>query len=153
IEIVDHGIGMPPERLAEENARLRVRERLDLAPTDVLGLFVVGRIARRYGVDVTLTPTSGRGVTATVGLPPSLFVGRTHPGVPRPEAAEAEPVLTPDEAAAAGWVVDAVTAARIRRAPRHVAEHATRRPVQPGTRRPPAEPAAPARPTARPMPP
>ncbi|MEV0720848.1 nitrate- and nitrite sensing domain-containing protein, partial [Asanoa sp. NPDC050611] len=62
--VVDHGLGMSPERMAEENARLARRERLDLVPTEVLGLFVVGRLARRHGMRVTLTPTPGGGVTA-----------------------------------------------------------------------------------------
>ena len=48
---------MTPERLAEENARLVRRERLDLAPTKVLGLFVVGRLARRSGISVRLSAT------------------------------------------------------------------------------------------------
>jgi signal transduction histidine kinase len=72
--VVDHGIGMPAERLAEENARLRQRERLDLAPTDVLGLFVVGRVSRRHGIEVTLEPTPEGGLTVRVALPMSLFV-------------------------------------------------------------------------------
>ena len=42
IVVSDHGLGMSAERLAEENARLIRRERLDLVPTKVLGLFVVG---------------------------------------------------------------------------------------------------------------
>src|SRR3712207_7388724 len=62
---------MPPERLAEENARLTRRERLDLAPSEVLGLFVVGRLARRHGIEVTLTETPGGGITAWVDLNPS----------------------------------------------------------------------------------
>src|SRR5690606_29880939 len=66
--VVDHGIGVPAERMAEENARLARRERLDLAPTEVLGLFVVGRLARRHGLRVELSETPGGGVTALVGL-------------------------------------------------------------------------------------
>ncbi|MER6596240.1 nitrate- and nitrite sensing domain-containing protein, partial [Micromonospora purpureochromogenes] len=62
--VVDRGIGMTEDRLAEENARLTRRERLDLAPTEVLGLFVVGRLARRHGWTVGLAPTAGGGVTA-----------------------------------------------------------------------------------------
>jgi signal transduction histidine kinase len=68
VSIVDHGIGIPADRMAEENARLARRERLDLAPTEVLGLFVVGRLARRHGLRVTLSDTVGGGVTAVVGL-------------------------------------------------------------------------------------
>lgn len=66
--VVDNGIGIPPDRLAEENARLARRERLDLAPTEVLGLFVVGRLARRHGMRITLLDTAGGGVTAAVAL-------------------------------------------------------------------------------------
>jgi HAMP domain-containing protein len=74
LAIVDHGLGLPPDRLAEENARLSRRERLDLAPTEVLGLFVVGRLARRHGVGVTLAPTPGGGVTAVVDLAQHMLV-------------------------------------------------------------------------------
>jgi signal transduction histidine kinase len=73
IEVIDHGLGMNAERLADENARLIRRERLDLVPTKVLGLFVVGSLARRWGVRVTLSRTPGGGVTGTVWIPPVLL--------------------------------------------------------------------------------
>ncbi|MGW3993109.1 nitrate- and nitrite sensing domain-containing protein [Amycolatopsis sp. NPDC004772] len=78
VSIVDHGIGMTAEKLAEENQRLVERERLELAPTSVLGLFVVGRLARRHelGVELLATPTTG-GVTARLTIPASLFTHRT----------------------------------------------------------------------------
>ncbi|MFE9674728.1 ATP-binding protein [Streptomyces sp. NPDC006259] len=74
ITVADHGLGMSAERLAEENARLVRRERLDLVPTKVLGLFVVGALARRWEVDVTLTRTPGGGVTAEVAIPSALLL-------------------------------------------------------------------------------
>jgi hypothetical protein len=74
ITIVDHGIGMTSSQLADENRRLIERERLDVAPTSVLGLFVVGRLARRPGLGVRLDPTPGQGVTATVTVPRRLLV-------------------------------------------------------------------------------
>jgi hypothetical protein len=73
LAVVDHGIGLSEHRLAEENARLARRERLDLAPTEVLGLFVVGRLARRHGLGVELAPTPGGGITALVTLPQQLL--------------------------------------------------------------------------------
>ena len=76
LAVVDQGLGLAPERLAEENARLTRRERLDLAPSEVLGLFVVGRLARRHGVEVTLTDTADGGVTAWVDLRPQHLVSR-----------------------------------------------------------------------------
>jgi len=73
IVIVDHGLGMSPARLDEENRRLVERERLELAPTTVLGLFVVGRLARRHRLVVKLAHSDGRGVTATVQIPARLL--------------------------------------------------------------------------------
>lgn len=80
IAIVDNGLGMSPARMEDENRRLVERERLDVAPTRMLGLFVVGRIARRHGLAVRLDPSPGRGVTATVRVPAHLLtVGTTEP--------------------------------------------------------------------------
>jgi signal transduction histidine kinase len=90
VSIVDHGIGMPPDRLAEENRRLVEREQLDVAPTSVLGLFVVGRLARRHGLEVELSSTDGGGVTARVTIPPGLYEV-----IPAPEPAP--PALTVPE--------------------------------------------------------
>ncbi|WP_033261676.1 sensor histidine kinase [Amycolatopsis vancoresmycina] len=97
VSIVDHGIGMTADKLAEENQRLVERERLELAPTSVLGLFVVGRLARRHelGVELLATPTTG-GVTARLTIPPALF---THRTALRPKA-EPTPVI-PAQAAPA----------------------------------------------------
>ncbi|MFD4511317.1 ATP-binding protein [Streptomyces sp. NPDC058457] len=74
IVVTDHGLGMSAERLAEENMRLIRRERLDLVPTKVLGLFVVGALARRWEIGVELTRTPGGGVTAEVTLPSRLLL-------------------------------------------------------------------------------
>ncbi|MEV4823702.1 nitrate- and nitrite sensing domain-containing protein [Micromonospora sp. NPDC049274] len=76
ITVIDNGIGMSEQRMAEENARLTRRERLDLAPTEVLGLFVVGRLARRHGWEVSLAATVGGGVTAQVEIPQTSLVVR-----------------------------------------------------------------------------
>lgn len=77
IVVTDHGLGMSAERLAEENARLIRRERLDLVPTKVLGLFVVGTLARRWEIGVALSRTPGGGVTAEVTVPASLLMPAT----------------------------------------------------------------------------
>ena len=90
VSIVDHGIGMTAAKVAEENKRLVERERLELAPTSVLGLFVVGRLARRHdlGVELLATPTTG-GVTARLTIPPSLFSHRS--GFAKPDRAPVIP--------------------------------------------------------------
>ncbi|MEU6551150.1 ATP-binding protein [Streptomyces sp. NPDC046915] len=74
VVITDHGLGMSAERLAEENARLIRRERLDVVPTKVLGLFVVGTLARRWEIGVELSRTPGGGMTAEVTLPARLLL-------------------------------------------------------------------------------
>ncbi|MEU9470262.1 ATP-binding protein [Streptomyces avermitilis] len=96
IEIADHGLGMSAERLDEENARLIRRERLDLVPTKVLGLFVVGSLARRWDVGVTLSRTPGGGVTAQAVIPSSLLLAMSPLSIPAavapaPAAAAVEP--------------------------------------------------------------
>ncbi|WP_374215235.1 sensor histidine kinase [Streptomyces sp. NEAU-Y11] len=95
VEVIDHGLGMSAERLAEENARLVRRERLDLVPTKVLGLFVVGGLARRSGIRVTLSRTPGGGVTGTVWVPSALLL-RDAPG--EGAAAERTPEPVPRRA-------------------------------------------------------
>ncbi|MCW6005437.1 nitrate- and nitrite sensing domain-containing protein [Micromonospora sp. CPCC 205371] len=84
LQVVDHGLGLTPERMAEENDRLAHRERLDLAPTEVLGLFVVGRLARKHGLGVALTNTPGGGVTVTVDIRPELIVHHAAPAMVPP---------------------------------------------------------------------
>jgi signal transduction histidine kinase len=77
LTVLDHGLGMTPERMEEENRRLIERERLDISPTAMLGLFVVGRLARRRGLTVRLDHSEGGGVTVTVSIPGRLFAPLT----------------------------------------------------------------------------
>lgn len=104
IEIVDRGMGMSPEQMAQENARLVRRERLDLAPTRVLGLFVVGRLSVRTGAAVELSATTGGGTTARVYVPGFLLAGPVAESAssraPRGDAAEAAATGTPAAAPA-----------------------------------------------------
>src|SRR2546423_8734334 len=85
-------MGLSPERLAEENARLARRERLDLAPTEVLGLFVVGRLARRHGLGVALWPTPGGGLTASVAISDRLLTTAPAPLPPPEPVRQPEPL-------------------------------------------------------------
>jgi signal transduction histidine kinase len=101
ILVIDHGIGLSPERMAQENARIERRERLDLVPTEVLGLFVIGRLARRHGVGVVLNSTAGGGVTATIQLGHHLLTGSKAsgpglaPGSGAPMSGIASPLMLP----------------------------------------------------------
>ncbi|WP_327007544.1 nitrate- and nitrite sensing domain-containing protein [Dactylosporangium sp. NBC_01737] len=90
ITVVDFGIGMPAARMQEENRRMVERPRLDVAPTEVLGLFVVGRLARRHSLTARLDPTPRQGVTATILIPARLYsVAHSLPTHPAALAAPA----------------------------------------------------------------
>ncbi|MFF7160623.1 ATP-binding protein [Streptomyces sp. NPDC008086] len=99
VVVTDHGLGMTPERLDEENARLIRRERLDVVPTKVLGLFVVGTLARRWHITVTLSRTPGGGVTAEVTVPSSLLVTGSTTGSAATAALAAVAAAAPPAAA------------------------------------------------------
>jgi signal transduction histidine kinase len=75
ITVSDTGRGMSAAQLAEANHRIAD---LPVTETDMdgyFGLFVVGRFARRHGIEVQLGPAPTAGVTAEVLLPQPLIAG------------------------------------------------------------------------------
>src|SRR5215472_2348196 len=74
IEVEDRGLGMTPARLAELNERLASPPDINPANTEQLGLFVVGQLARRHGITVTLRPSAYGGTTAVTLIPLQLIV-------------------------------------------------------------------------------
>ncbi|HZD71691.1 MAG TPA: nitrate- and nitrite sensing domain-containing protein [Actinomycetes bacterium] len=74
LEIEDRGLGMSDEELVEANERLANPPLIDFALSRMLGLFVVGRLAQRYGIRVQLRHSWYGGVTALVLLPPSITI-------------------------------------------------------------------------------
>ncbi len=86
LEITDKGIGIPEERLAEMNWRLRSTPVIDVSVSRHMGLFAVARLAERHGVQVRLRPASPQGLSALVWLPDAViehmarpFAGRRPP--------------------------------------------------------------------------
>ncbi|TXS53484.1 HAMP domain-containing protein [Streptomyces sp. uw30] len=75
LAVVDRGIGMTPDRMAESNTVLSGKggDSLHATPTRFLGHHVVGALAVRLGAHVELRPTQGAGVTAYVALPSALI--------------------------------------------------------------------------------
>jgi signal transduction histidine kinase len=71
ISIEDVGIGMPQDDLDAANAILSDPPELD-AENSRLGFHVVGRLARRLGLRVSVAPTPAGGTTALVTLPHEL---------------------------------------------------------------------------------
>jgi signal transduction histidine kinase len=106
LTVEDWGVGMRPEDMAAANDLLAVPREVDLSVSQRLGLHVVARLAKRHGIEVSLTPTPGCGVTAAVVLPPSLFadpeLGPEELGADEADiTAEVMPVALPASVAAA----------------------------------------------------
>jgi hypothetical protein len=74
IEIEDRGLGMSDEELVEANERLANPPIVDFALSRMLGLYVVGRLAQRYGIKVQLRHSWYGGITALVLLPSGMTV-------------------------------------------------------------------------------
>ncbi|GAA3443667.1 nitrate- and nitrite sensing domain-containing protein [Planomonospora venezuelensis] len=136
IEVEDRGLGMTPAEMSYFNARLAEPPEFDLADSDRLGLFVVGRLAARHGIRVSLRPSPFGGVTAIVLIPGELVARAPEPLAPRVPAA-----LTPESPISYTVEVERVPAdggglpKRVRRA---VPEHA------PGSRSVPGQAPVPA---------
>lgn len=73
VTVIDEGLGMRDDAIAEANQRIQRLASLDLTPTRTLGLYVVGRLAHRHGIRVRLLEGTLRGTVAKVVLPMSLL--------------------------------------------------------------------------------
>lgn len=120
IEITDRGVGMKPQDLAAVNRRLGLPGELNLNTSRRMGLFVVGRLASRHGVQVRLVNSSGLsqdfvqrgarkvvlddppGLTARVTIPGHLAYSTAEHGdlVEPPARSEPRPPAHPDAAPA-----------------------------------------------------
>jgi hypothetical protein len=86
IEIEDRGLGMTDEILNSINERVTDPPEFNLSSSAHLGLYVVGRLAVRYDVRVSLKHSSYGGTTAVVLIPHDLIVD-TEPGEGGPSTA------------------------------------------------------------------
>jgi signal transduction histidine kinase len=75
VEIEDRGIGMDDDELADANVRLANPPEFDVADSDRLGLFIVGRLAERHGIDVRIGPSPYGGVLSVVAIPLDFIAG------------------------------------------------------------------------------
>jgi signal transduction histidine kinase len=88
IEIHDKGIGLTPEDFADINHKLANPPTVDISIARRMGLFVVGRLARRHGIKVQLRPSGeSAGTTSLVMLPEPITHGG---GAPEPTETEFE---------------------------------------------------------------
>jgi HAMP domain-containing protein len=97
VEVEDRGLGMSDEELQEVNERLANPPTIDFAVSRMLGLFVVGRLARRYSIRVQLRHSSYGGITALVMLPSSVVLplGPQHAASPPGPFAAAPQIMAP----------------------------------------------------------
>ncbi|RAY15858.1 histidine kinase [Actinomadura craniellae] len=72
VEIEDRGLGMTDERLAEINSRIMDPPEFNMSSSVQLGLYVVGRLAQRYELQVSLKRSAYGGTTAVVLVPREL---------------------------------------------------------------------------------
>ncbi|MGW5386062.1 ATP-binding protein [Nocardia sp. NPDC003963] len=83
IEITDRGLGMATEDLQAANARLASGGEINIETARRMGLFVVGRLAKRHQITVGLRRTSTMaqqpGITASLHLPGLLVSPDTGP--------------------------------------------------------------------------
>lgn len=83
IEIEDRGLGMTEQELDAANQRITSDEPFSLSGAgrvNRLGLYVVGRLARRTEVQVRLKDSPYGGVSAVVLIPPTLITDQTADG-------------------------------------------------------------------------
>jgi hypothetical protein len=82
IEIRDEGIGMAGPELAEANSRLTAADTADVPVSRQMGLYVVGRLAKRHSIQVSLDSPKEGGLLAVVHVPAELVkpsVGPVRP--------------------------------------------------------------------------
>ncbi|MEV7618472.1 nitrate- and nitrite sensing domain-containing protein [Streptomyces sp. NPDC089799] len=83
VEIHDKGIGLTAEDFADINHKLANPPTVDVAVSQRMGLFVVGRLADRHGIRVQLRPSGEQaGTTSLVMLPDAITHGGGGEGIP-----------------------------------------------------------------------
>ncbi|SDP71265.1 Histidine kinase-, DNA gyrase B-, and HSP90-like ATPase [Lentzea jiangxiensis] len=88
IRIHDRGVGMQENDVVEFNAKLAEPPEVDVSVAREMGLYVVGQLAKRHDIRVTLANNDDieGGVTAQVVLPASLLHKGSAPALPLPAA-------------------------------------------------------------------
>lgn len=79
ISIVDHGLGLPADRLEEANQRIATAAAPGTPSSSFLGLFVVGRLAARHEIRARLADSASTGLTARVTLPAACLAAAPEP--------------------------------------------------------------------------
>ncbi|MFE7172172.1 nitrate- and nitrite sensing domain-containing protein [Streptomyces sp. NPDC057616] len=78
LRIDDRGLGLDAGHLAEAQRTISAPDDFDPTRHDRLGLYVVGRLAARHGIEVELGPSPYGGTTAVVSLPATVLAEEGH---------------------------------------------------------------------------
>ncbi|WP_113698548.1 nitrate- and nitrite sensing domain-containing protein [Nonomuraea lactucae] len=106
VEVEDRGLGMPAEIRRLINERLASPPDFDPSQTEQLGFAVVGMLAARHGISVTVKPSPYGGTTAIVLVPATLVEMLPLP-VEMPELETVSVSVVRDDAAQIGASGDA----------------------------------------------
>ncbi|GAA2094035.1 hypothetical protein GCM10009780_39730 [Actinomadura alba] len=87
VEIEDRGLGLDADMLDLLNRRLAEPPEFDLSEIARLGLLVVGRLAQRHDIDVTLRASPYGGTMAIVLIPATVIEDLPEPETAAPAAA------------------------------------------------------------------
>ncbi|MEQ4722733.1 nitrate- and nitrite sensing domain-containing protein [Nonomuraea sp. B19D2] len=135
IEIEDRGLGMKPEDLEANNARIAEPPEFRITGTARLGLYVVSQLAKRHEIQVVLKASPYGGTTVVVLLPQELV--QLDP-TPEPQSGEQRERL-PRRTTAVATAIRPVTAENVRT-------------LKPARQAPPPEPAPAPVPSPAPLP-
>src|SRR5699024_8854348 len=92
IDVIDKGIGMSTAEVDEANTRIADAAAMDMSASRRMGLFVIGRLAGKHGIRVTIHGGSElSGVRVNIVIPETLLVSRS--------ALRPSPTRRPDGAA------------------------------------------------------
>lgn len=101
VEIADDGIGIPPDKLTRINSELREPPVLTDESLRHMGLFVVGLLAHRHGMEVQLQTRPFSGTSGYVFVPAEIVQvsqssnGANQSGPPMPESDERPSAAAP----------------------------------------------------------
>ncbi|HEY2688845.1 MAG TPA: ATP-binding protein [Streptosporangiaceae bacterium] len=94
-EVEDRGLGIGRDELDVINERLASPQDFDMANADQLGLFVVGKLAARHAVRVSLRSSAYGGITAVAVVPHSMITGEPAAPAAVPPAADRPAIAGP----------------------------------------------------------
>jgi signal transduction histidine kinase len=78
VSIIDSGVGLPDDELAQANERLSNPPDIDALTTDRVGFHVVGRLARHMGVQVMLLNNPAGGLVCQILLPTTIYASASE---------------------------------------------------------------------------